>query len=172
VRATRVTRPLRELRVGLAVAAAVVLVAGVAVAPSTVRTVVQASYSPVTCLDHWVTEQRAAGRHPVGVGQFWTVRPLAAYADRDVHLLQVRDTFDAYPWLVDLGSYRGARPDFVVIGSGDVWGTPVEDSLGSPATITHCSGYDLYDYAGTAGAAVLRQRVVGSAEAILRQRGF
>ena len=172
VRATRVRRPVRELRVGLAVAAAVVLVAGVAVAPSTVQAVAKASYGPVTCLDRWVAGQREAGRHPVGVGQFWTVRPLAAYADRDVRLLQVRDTFDAYPWLVDLGSYRGARPDFVVVGSGDVWGTPVEDSLGSPATITHCSGYDLWDYAGTAGTTVLRERVVGSAEAILRQRGF
>jgi len=106
------------------------------------------------------------------VGQFWTVRPLAAYASDDVELLQVRDTFDTYPWLVDLGAYRDAHPTFVVIGANDVWTTAVEDSLGSPASITHCTGYDVYDYAGTAGAAVLRRDVVGSADVIRRERGF
>ena len=172
VRRTRVHRPVRGLRTALAVAAAAVLVLGVAVTPGTVRTVAVARYTPVTCLDRWVDAQRSDGRDPVGVGQFWTVRPLAAYAEQDVRLLQVRDSFDTYPWLVDLGAYRDARPDYVVIGSGDVWTTPVEDSLGRPATITHCTGYDVYDYAGTRGAEVLRQRVVGSAEQILRDRGF
>jgi hypothetical protein len=172
VRRTRLHRPVRGLRSGLAVAAAAVLVIGIAVTPGTLRTVAEARYTPVTCLDRWVDAQRSEGRDPVGVGQFWTVRPLAAYAEQDVRLLQVRDSFDTYPWLVDLGAYRDARPDYVVIGSGDVWTTPVEDSLGRPATITHCSGYDVYDYAGTRGAAVLRERVIGSAEQILRDRGF
>ncbi len=93
------------------------------------------------------------GRKVTGVGQFWTVRPLAAYASDDVELLQVRDTFETYPWLVDLGAYRDAEPTFVVIGANDVWTTAVEDSLGAPATITHCTGFDVYDYAGTVGAA-------------------
>jgi hypothetical protein len=172
VRQTRLHRPARAVRTALVVGAAAVLVAGVAVTPGTVRTVVDARYDPVTCLDRWVDAHRSEGREPVGVGQFWTVRPLAAYAEQDVRLLQVRDTFDVYPWLVDLGAYRQARPDYVVIGSGDVWTTPVEDSLGRPATITHCTGYDVYDYAGTRGADVLRERVVGSAMAVLRERGF
>lgn len=172
VRQTRLHRPVRALRTLLAVGAAAVLVAGVAVTPGTARAVVEARYTPVDCLDRWVDAHRSAGRDPVGVGQFWTIRPLAAYAEQDVRLLQVRDTFDTYPWLVDLGAYRQARPDYVVIGSGDVWTTPVEDSLGRPATITHCTGYDVYDYAGTRGADVLRERVVGSALAVLRQRGF
>ncbi|WFR68107.1 hypothetical protein P9139_07260 [Curtobacterium flaccumfaciens] len=60
----------------------------------------------------------------------------------------------------------------MVIGSGDVWTTAVEDSLGRPATITHCTGFDVYDYAGTSGAAVLQRDVVGSAEDIRRERGF
>jgi hypothetical protein len=171
-RRTRLHRPVRGLRTALAVAAAAVLVVGVAVTPGTLGAVAAARYGPVTCLDRWVDAQRSDGRDPVGVGQFWTVRPLAAYAEQDVRLLQVRDSFDTYPWLVDLGAYRDARPDYVVIGSGDVWTTPVEDSLGRPATITHCAGYDVYDYAGTRGADVLRQRVVGSAEQILRDRGF
>ncbi|PZE63544.1 hypothetical protein [Curtobacterium sp. MCBD17_021] len=172
VRQTRLHRPVRALRTVLTVGAALVLVVGVAVTPGTVRTVADARYTPVSCLDRWVDANRTAGRDPVGVGQFWTIRPLAAYAEQDVRLLQVRDTFDTYPWLVDLGSYRDARPDYVVIGSGDVWTTPVEDSLGRPATITHCTGYDVYDYAGTRGAELLRSRVVGSAEQILRERGF
>ncbi|MBT2502682.1 hypothetical protein [Curtobacterium sp. ISL-83] len=167
VRTTRVHRPRRGLRTGLAVAAAAVLVAGVAVAPATASTVATARYDPATCLDRW-----AHGRDVVGVGQFWTVRPLAAYAARNVQLLQVRDTFETYPWLVDLGAYRGASPTFVVVGSGDVWTRAVEDSLGTPATITHCTSFDVYDYAGTAGATTLRTTVVDSAEAILRERGF
>ncbi|WP_144762125.1 hypothetical protein [Curtobacterium sp. 9128] len=167
VRRTQVHRPLRGVRVALAIGAAVVVAAGVALAPSTLRAVRTAAYTPASCLDRW-----ADGRDVVGVGQYWTVRPLAAYSSTNIGLLQVRDTFRTYPWLVDLGAYRGAEPTFVVVGSGDVWSTPVEDSLGAPASVTHCTGFDIWDYAGTAGAARLREDVVGSAEAILRERGF
>ncbi|MGG7306156.1 hypothetical protein ACQXVK_03080 [Curtobacterium sp. AB451] len=167
VRRTQVHRPRRGIRAVLALAAAGVLLTGVATAPSTLRAVVDARSDPAACLDRW-----AGGRDVVGVGQFWTVRPLATYASTNVQLLQVRDTFQTYPWLVDLGAYRDAAPTFVVIGSGDVWTTAVEDSLGPPATITHCAGFDVYDYAGTAGAAVLQRDVVDSADAIRRERGF
>lgn len=167
VRRTRVHRPGRGVRLAVAVAAAVVLVGGAAVAPATVSAVATARYAPAACLDRW-----ADGRQVTGVGQFWTVRPLAAYASDDVELLQVRDTFETYPWLVDLGAYRDARPTFVVIGANDVWTTAVEDSLGAPASITHCTGFDIYDYAGTVGAAVLERDVVGSADVIRRDRGF
>lgn len=167
VRRTQVHRPRRGVRAVLAVAAAGVLLAGIATAPSTARAVATAAYAPAACLDRW-----AAGRDVVGVGQFWTVRPLATYSAENVQLLQVRDTFETYPWLVDLGAYRDAAPTFVVIGSGDVWTTAVEDSLGRPATITHCTGFDVYDYAGTVGADRLRRDVVGSADAIRRERGF
>lgn len=167
VRRTRVHRPRRGVQLAAAIAAVVVLLGGAAVAPTTVSTVATARYAPADCLDRW-----ADGRQVTGVGQFWTVRPLAAYASDDVELLQVRDTFETYPWLVDLGAYRDARPTFVVIGANDVWTTAVEDSLGAPATITHCTGFDVYDYAGTVGAAVLQRDVVGSADAIRRERGF
>ncbi|WP_336697993.1 hypothetical protein [Curtobacterium sp. USHLN213] len=167
VRRTQVHRPRRGIRAVLALAAAGVLLAGIATAPSTARAVAQARYDPAACLDRW-----ADGRDVVGVGQFWTVRPLATYASTNVQLLQVRDTFQTYPWLVDLGAYRDAAPTFVVIGSGDVWTTAVEDSLGPPATITHCTGFDVYDYAGTSGAAVLQRDVVDSADAVRRERGF
>lgn len=167
VRRTRVHRRVRGIRLAAAVGGAFALVAGVAVAPGTAVAVTTATYGPATCLDRW-----AAGRDVVGVGQFWTVRPLATYASDDVRLLQVRDDFSAYPWLVNLGSYRGASPTYVLVGSGDLWSTPVEDSLGRPASITHCSGYDVYDYAGTRGADVLRHDVRTSAGAILDERGF
>lgn len=167
VRRTRVHRPRRGVRLAVAVAAAVVLVGGVVTAPATIGAVATARYAPSACLDRW-----ADGRKVTGVGQFWTVRPLAAYASDDVELLQVRDTFETYPWLVDLGAYRDAEPTFVVIGANDVWTTAVEDSLGAPASITHCTGFDVYDYAGTVGEAVLRRDVVGSADAIRRERGF
>lgn len=167
VRRTQVHRPRRGVRVVLAIAAAGVLLTGVATAPSTARAVTTARYDPATCLDAW-----ANGRDVVGVGQFWTVRPLAAYSSTNVQLLQVRDTFETYPWLVDLGAYRDAEPTFVVIGSRDLWTTAVEDSLGSPATITHCTGFDVYDYDGTPGAAVLQRDVVGSADRIRTDRGF
>ncbi|QQD76647.1 hypothetical protein I8920_02445 [Curtobacterium sp. YC1] len=167
VRRTRVHRRYRGVRATVVVAMAVVLVAGVAVTPATTGAVAAARYTPASCLDRW-----ADGRDVTGVGQFWTVRPLAAYASPGVELLQVRDTFETYPWLVDLGAYRDAEPTFVVVGSRDLWTTAVEDSLGAPATITHCTGFDVYDYAGTAGADVLRRDVVGSADVIRRERGF
>jgi hypothetical protein len=167
VRRTRVHQPVRGVRVALALGTAVVLAAGVAVAPSTLRAVRTAAYTPASCLDRW-----ADGRDVVGVGQFWTVRPLATYASTNVDLLQVRDSFQVYPWLVDLGAYRDADPTFVVVGSGDVWPTPVEDLLGRPAAVTHCTGFDVWDYAGTAGAARLRSDVVGSADEVRRERGF
>ncbi|MFL0359093.1 hypothetical protein [Curtobacterium flaccumfaciens] len=167
VRRTRVHRPHRGVRAGVAVAMAAVLATGIAVAPGTAHAVASARYPAAACLDRW-----ADGRQVTGVGQFWTVRPLATYASTNVGLLQVRDTFETYPWLVDLGAYRDADPSFVVVGSHDLWTTAVEDSLGSPATITHCTGFDVYDYAGTAGQAILRRDVVGSADVIRRDRGF
>ncbi|MBF4605151.1 hypothetical protein [Curtobacterium sp. VKM Ac-2884] len=167
VRRTRVHRPFRGVRATVAIAAVAVLAAGVATAPSTAHAVATARYSPSSCLDRW-----ADGRSVTGVGQFWTVRPLATYSATNVQLLQVRDTFDTYPWLVDLGAYRDADPTFVVVGSHDLWTTAVEDSLGAPATITHCTGFDVYDYAGTSGADVLRRDVVGSADEIRQERGF
>jgi hypothetical protein len=164
---TRVRRSDRTVRV-LAIAVSVALLAvGGAAAPSTIRAVATASYGPAACLDRWVGDRKV-----VGVGQFWTVRPLAAYTDDHVRLLQVRDGFGTYPWLVDLAAYRNADPTYVLIGSRDVWTIPVQDALGDPAHITHCPGYDIYDYAGTRGAAALREDVVSSAEAILEQRGF
>ncbi|MCJ1714119.1 hypothetical protein [Curtobacterium sp. VKM Ac-2922] len=167
VRQTRVYRPSRGIRVGLAIGTAVVLAAGIAVTPSTLRTVRTASYAPAACLDRW-----ADGKPVVGVGQFWTVRPLATYASQNVRMLQVRDSFQVYPWLVDLGSYRNADPTFVLVGSGDVWPTSVEDQLGAPVSVTHCTGFDIWDYAGTAGSATLRDRVVDSAAQVRRDRGF
>lgn len=167
VRRTRVHRPHRGVRAVVAVAMAAVLATGIAVAPGTAHAVASARYPAAACLDRW-----ADGRQVTGVGQFWTVRPLATYASTNVGLLQVRDTFETYPWLVDLGAYRDADPSFVVVGSHDLWTTAVEDSLGSPATITHCTGFDVYDYAGTAGQAILRRDVVGSADVIRRDRGF
>ncbi|WIE55140.1 hypothetical protein [Curtobacterium sp. MCBD17_003] len=167
IRRTRLHTAGRGLRL-IAVAATVALLAvGGAVAPSTVEAVVTASYAPASCLDRWV-----GGRGVVGVGQFWTVRPLAAYGDEGVRLLQVRDDFTTYPWLVDLAAYRDARPTYVVIGSQDVWTTPVQDALGDPSAIVHCPGYDIYDYAGTPGAATLRHDVVSTAQEFIEERGF
>jgi len=166
VRRTRLHRG-RVMRVVAIVGTAAVLAAGILVVPSTVSTVRGASSLPAACLDRW-----AAGRVVQGVGQFWTVRPVAAYADDGVRLLQVQDDFDAYPWLTNLAAYRDARPTFVLVGAGDVWTTPVQDTLGDPADVVHCSGYDIYDYAGTRGAAVLRRIVVGSAAAVRLERGF
>ncbi len=53
VRRTRVHRPRRGVQLTVAVAAAVVLVGGVAVAPSTVGAVASARYAPAACLDRW-----------------------------------------------------------------------------------------------------------------------
>ena len=167
IRRTRRAPSARGLRLVTALVTAGVLAVGVAVVPATIDAVRTARYGPAACLDRW-----AGSRGVTGVGQFWTVRPLATYATSSVRLLQVRDDFGVYPWLVDLASYVDARPTFVLVGSGDVWSTPVEDSLGSPADIVHCDGYDIYDYAGTPGAATLRRDVVGTAEYYRLQRGF
>jgi hypothetical protein len=164
---TRLARAGRGVRGLVAVVAACLLVMGAAVVPTTVGAVRAATYAPAACLTKWVD-----GRHVQGVGQFWTVRPLATYATPSAGLLQVTDRFRAYAWMTNLAAYRDARPTYVLIGSRDIWPTPVQDRLGDPAVIVHCDGYDIYDYAGTPGARVLRSDVVGSATEIRLGRGF
>ncbi|MFZ7086666.1 hypothetical protein [Curtobacterium sp. RRHDQ10] len=164
---TRLHRTGRGFRGVVAVVTAAVLVTGAAVVPTTIGAVRAATYAPAACLTTWVD-----GRDLQGVGQFWTVRPLAAYATPRAGLLQVTDTFSTYAWMTNLAAYRDAHPTYVLIGSRDIWRTPVQDVLGDPASIAHCSGYDIYDYAGTPGAQVLRQRVVGSATEIRLERGL
>jgi hypothetical protein len=172
VRRTRLHRAGRGFRLVCGVVGAGVLVTGIAVVPTTVHAVRAASYTPATCLDRWVAGRDVDGRRVEGVGQFWTVRPLAAYGTDSVRLLQVTDQFAAYAWMTNLAPYRDANPTYVVIGTRDVWRTPVQDTLGDPADIVHCSGFDIYDYAGTTGAAVMRSMVVGTAMDVIRERGF
>ncbi|KQO61418.1 hypothetical protein [Curtobacterium sp. Leaf261] len=172
VRRTRLHRAGRGFRLVCGIVGACVLVLGVAVVPTTVSAVRAATYTPATCLDRWVAGRSVDGRPVEGVGQFWTVRPLAAYGTDSVRLLQVTDRFSAYAWMTNLAPYRDAHPTYVLIGTRDVWTTPVQDALGDPAAIMHCSGYDIYDYAGTRGAAILRGSVVDTATAIIRERGF
>ncbi len=167
VRPTRVARRFRLGRVLTTVGAVIALALGATLAPPAVATVRAAAYDPAQCLDRWV-----GSRSVQGVGQYWTVRPLAAYGDPSVDLLQVRSNFHVYPWLNDLGAYRWAHPTYVVVGAGDVWSVPVEDRLGKPARVTHCTGYDIWDYAGTAGAHTLASAVRSSGIAELRRRGF
>lgn len=167
VRPTRLSRRKRLGTVLLGAGCVAALVLGASVAPATVSLVSAASYNPAQCLDRWV-----GSRAIQGVGQYWTVRPLAAYGDKHVDLLQVRSNFHVYAWLNNLAAYRTAHPTYVIVGAGDVWSVPVEDRLGRPRDVVHCSGYDIWDYEGTPGAQTLTARVHSSAEAELRRRGF
>lgn len=107
-----------------------------------------------------------------GVGTFWLTRNWDVYGSHDHPILQVDPDLSVFPWMINLASYEDQRFTFVIL---DPWGFVTEDSvepLGEPADITECSGYLMYDYAGTPGEELLNERVQDGLEATEELHGF
>jgi len=151
----------RRVRALLSTAAALLIVttAG-AVGPTlSAEAAPTASGGGVGCLENWI-----AGRDLQGVGGFWTSRELLAYGSADVNLLQVTSGYQSYLWLVNRSAYADVHVSYVVTSSVDQW-QPGETVplLGKPAAIVRCPGFDIYDFAGTAGQVKLNATVAQTA---------
>jgi hypothetical protein len=93
------------------------VVAGVAVVCLTGSAVVTASLSnssaridaDIRCVDSWILDSQR-----VGAGRFWTIRGPKAYLSEPYRLIQVDDSFNAYPWLTDRSDYSNSKVSFVL----------------------------------------------------------
>ena len=167
VRRTRVHRPHRGVRAGVAVAMAAVLATGIAVAPGTAHAVATARYPAAACLDRW-----ADGRQVTGVGQFWTVRPLATYTSSNVGCCR-----SGTPSRRTRGSSTSgptATPTRASWWSGRTTsGRPRSRTpSGPPRRSPTAPGSTSTTTPAPPGQAILRRDVVGSADVIRRDRGF
>lgn len=148
--------------------AGVIVIVGVAVVPSGVEIagVVGMDYTRVECLENWID-----GRDVTGAGLFWDIRDLEAYGDDSVDLLQVVESFAAFPWLTDLAGFYDADPSYLIVQDRS-WLTGIEQTLGDPAEITECPTYLIVDFAGTPGAAILAETVSRTGTEVAIQNGF
>lgn len=70
---------------------------------------VQAMDPDIRCVDAWITSS-----HRTGAGRFWTIRGPKAYLADPRQLVQVDDSFGAYPWLTNRVDYQGQAVSFVL----------------------------------------------------------
>jgi hypothetical protein len=157
-------------RRAVAIGAAVLLAIGVIVAPASAIGAVQTvRYTSADCLDRWLD-----GRDLVGAGEYWATRSMNVY-DPQAHILQIVPTATSYIWLVDLDQYRVDAVSYVVVDdpAADAgWGASLTGAFGAPAQVVRCSGYQIYDYVGTAGEPLLTKAIVDSADAERVARGW
>lgn len=145
-------------RVIAVVTVAIVVVTGIAV--SNQRS------EGAECLQSWIDEQDSA-EPLVGAGGFWTSRRLAAYLPEQT-ILQVYSNMPLL-WQNNGGSYLGRdRIDYVVVAPQDDAGAEIPDhaevfrsNFGEPASITQCTDFEIWDYRGTPGQALLSQAILG-----------
>jgi hypothetical protein len=100
--------PRRAMTVLVAVLAGVSLAAS-ALAALTMRDTAQAMDPAIRCVDSWITAS-----HRTGAGRFWTIRGPKAYLADPRQLVQVDNSFGAYPWLTDRSDYRSQKVSFVL----------------------------------------------------------
>jgi hypothetical protein len=100
--------PRRALTVLVAVVAAASLGAS-ALAALAVRSSAEAMDPDLRCVDTWITAS-----HRTGAGRFWTIRGPKAYLADPRQLVQVDNSFGAYPWLTDRSDYRSQNVSFVL----------------------------------------------------------
>jgi hypothetical protein len=140
--------PGRAVAVAAGVVAAAMIVTVGVTAPAVVDLASRRSPVDTACLDDWLD-----GRAANGIGSFWTVRALALYGDQRGRLLQVTPfPIGVHFWMNNLWPYEGTSFTYAVAG-GDLSGHDLRRSFGEPAHVIRCSGYQIFDYAGTAGAA-------------------
>lgn len=158
----------RRPRLVAAVAAAVVAVSAVVIVPVTTTTVAGIRNTVPDCLNAWIGDRDGL----VGAGDFWAVRELQVYGSDRVSLLQLLPWLDAYPWMTDLEPFRGAEPTYLVLSDRLRNDQMVTARIGEPAEVVLCDGYQIWDYAGTAGEAELGRIVRETGEAALAGRGW
>ena len=123
------------MRAALAVALAVVGVAGAGITAASAAT----PDPSIRCLDAWST---ASGR--TGAGRFETIRGPKAYLADPRRLLQVDQRLRAQPWLTDRADYDVSRVSFLVADAS----TPMfsTGAAGPPRRTIPCGRYRVLDW--------------------------
>lgn len=156
-------RDLSRFMLGVAVAASALIVAvGAINLPPVIRAAEGTDYTAADCFNDFVGD-----RDVDGVGSFWTVRALDLYGDSRGEVLQANAQLAVFDWMVNIASYEDRTFSYAVVDdSGQL---PVEalEPLGEPADVIECSGYEIYDYEGTAGEQILTDRIAESVSLLL-----
>lgn len=157
-------RNLRGFVLGVVTVSSVaVVVLGSLSIPSVARMATGVDYDDADCLDDFLS-----GSDANGVGSFWVTRPLELYGNHAGDVLQVDPDFTPFQWMINLGSYEDKVFSYVVTdGVTFAAGDQLEASLGAPARLIQCGGYDIYDYRGTEGEDVLTGLVSDGVRAAL-----
>jgi hypothetical protein len=154
-------RSLSRFALGIAAVAAilVIVVGAINIAPLS-HAATGAGYTDAKCFDKFVGDKDING-----VGSYWSVRTLAVYGDSKGEILQVNNVggpLGIYPWITNVGAYRGTHFSFVVADSSGQVTPDGLATLGKPRQVISCSGYLIYDYRGTKGEATLNREISSS----------
>ncbi|MGT2462905.1 hypothetical protein [Sinomonas atrocyanea] len=99
----------------------------------------------IQCVDAWITAS-----HRTGAGDFFTTRGPKAYLAQPSHLIQVDQTFRAYPWLADRADYAQSAVSFVLTDSrtGSEHPPLVLPAVAriAPSSTVHCGRYTITDF--------------------------
>jgi hypothetical protein len=146
--------------------ALLILIGGAIAAPKAATMALSENRGGAECTAELPADAKA------GVGSFWLTRNWDLYGTHDSPILQVNPDLTVHPWMINLASYEDQDFNFVIL---DPWGFVTEESvepLGDPAAITECSGYYIYDYEGTEGEQLLKERVESGLAELERLHGF
>lgn len=127
----------------------------------------------LACLQTWVD-----GRPIVGAGNFGDTRAIKS-VDSPL-LLQIYPDFEVYPWMIDLDEYRGAQVSYLVVNTNqyDIFGAQLGTAdfyrvtVGTPAAITQCPDFQIWDYAGTPDEQKINDLIQASFQQQLAVRGW
>ncbi|WP_415854210.1 hypothetical protein [Sinomonas sp. G460-2] len=98
----------------------------------------------IVCVDAWI-----AASHRTGAGGFWTIRGPKAYLGEPDQLVQVDQTFGAYPWLSDRTDYANAKVSFVLTDNAHPAPVLPPVARTAPQSTVQCGRYTITDF-GTA----------------------
>lgn len=135
--------PTAVRRTAVAVATAIILVAGAVSAPRLAAAATEASDDPdLACVTDWIG---ASGR--TGASQFWTARLPKLHLDDPAQLVQVDHRLNGYAWLVNRQDFRVDQVTFLVEDAQSVpWELPVS---AVPDEIVDCGRWSILDFAST-----------------------
>lgn len=138
-------------------ASAVIVTLGALSVPAVARAADGVGYTGADCFNAFV-----GNRDINGVGSFWAVRPLDLYGDTSGVVLQADEDLDLYAWMNNVGSYEDKTFSYAVTDSTGQLPASSLRRLGDPSRVVSCSGFDIYDYEGTPGEALLTESIARS----------
>lgn len=102
------------------------------------------SYYGNTCLAEALHHKTA-----YGIGQYWTVRALDVYGQKNEQVFQVNPNFTIFPWQTNLGDYGDKRFSFVIVDKKPTMGAILASDPylpQDPSKIFSCKNFYIYQY--------------------------